>query len=463
VTTGRLPRSTPSAQDVDAAGVLAFLDAVEATGLDLHSFMLLRHGYVVAEGWWAPYRADQVSLLYSLSKSFTSTAVGMAESEGLLSVDDPVVSFLPDKVPPGGSSSYFAAMKVRHLLAMASGHAEDTWATLAKAGPDIVRTFLALPPDKEPGTLFCYNQGCTYTLSAIITKLTGERLLDYLRPRLFEPLGIEEAYWRQTEGIDQGFSGLHVTTESVAKLGQLYLQAGRWGDRQLVPESYISQARSKQVDNSGHSENPDWQQGYGFQFWMCRHGAYRGDGACGQFCIMVPDADAVIACTAQVADMQAQLDLVWEHLLPAFSGRAAANGDAEERLADRLRRLSTAVIDAPSAPAGPEVTFTRAGRPAPYAERLSALRVEPIDGGTRVTVEVDGAGHSFDLRRGQWTEGELPGLHSLLPAAAISGGWTSGDEFAADAVFLNTPHRLRLRARTGVEPSFEAEWEVPPL
>ncbi len=468
MTVARLPRSAPSAQGVDAAGVLAFLEAVDAARLDLHSLMLLRHGHVVAEGWWAPYRPDRVNLLYSLSKSFTSMAIGIAEGEGLLSIDDPVARFFPDKVPADAAWPYLNALKVRHLLAMASGHAEDTWPKLAKGGPDIVRSFLAIPPDKEPGSLFCYNQGCTFILSAIITRLTGERMLDYLRPRLFDPLGIEKAYWVQAEpGIDQGFSGLHLVTESVAKLGQLCLQNGRWEGRQLVPETYMSQAHSKQVDNGAQSVKTDWEQGYGFQFWMCRHEAYRGDGAFGQFCVVVPQADAVIACTAQVADMQAQLDLIWEHLLPALSGDAEADYKAEGELADRLHRLSTSVIDARVIDAragrpGREVAFTRIGR-AVFTKRVSALHVEPTDNGTRLTVVIDGVGHSFDLRPGAWTEGELPGLHAALPAVAVSGGWKSADEFRADVVSLTTPHRLRLRARTGGQPSFDAEWSVPPL
>jgi CubicO group peptidase (beta-lactamase class C family) len=463
VTARSLPRCAPSAQGVDATGVLAFLDAVETARLDLHSLMLLRHGHVVAEGWWAPYRAERVHLLYSLSKSFTSTAIGIAQAEGLLSVDDPVVSFFPDKGPVG-ASPYLSGMKVRHLLSMASGHAEDTWPALTKGGPDVVRSFLSIPPDSEPGSLFCYNQGCTYTLSAIITKLTGKRLVDYLRPRLFVPLGIEQARWLQSEeGTDLGFSGLHVVTESIAKLGQLYLQDGRWEGRQLVPESYVAEARRPHADNSQHPTGPDWQQGYGFQFWRCRHGAYRGDGAFGQFCVVVPDADAVIACTAQVHDMQQQINLFWEHLLPALGGHAPVDQAAEEHLAHRLSRLSTAVIDARAPSPRPGATFVRTGEPAPFTERLRTVRVEPTDDGTRLTVVMEGGEHPFDLRPGRWSEGILPGLHSPLAEVAVTGGWTGADEFRADIVSLSSPHRLQLRARADREPTFEAEWYTTPL
>jgi hypothetical protein len=354
-------------------------------------------------------------------------------------------------------------MKVRHLLAMASGHAEDTAPALT--GPDKVRSFLSVPLDRPPGSLFCYNQGCTYTLSAIITKLTGQRLVSYLRPRLFDPLGITQAHWLQTdEGIDWGATGLHVATEPVAKLGQLYLRNGRWEGRQLVPESYVAQARRKQVDNSLASEAPDWQQGYGFQFWVCRHNAYRGDGAFGQFCVIVPGADAVIASTGQVRDMQAVLDLFWEHLLPALSGHAAVDNRADEHLAGRLDRMSTAVIDARADPPRHAVTFARSGELVPYTDGLSAVRVAPTPDGTRLTVVMDGVGHSFDLQPGGWAEGELPGLHSSSARVAVTAGWTAADEFRADIVSLTSPHRLQLRAKTTDEPTVEAKWyEVDPV
>ncbi len=443
--------------------MLAFLDAVEAARLDLHSLMLVRHGHVVAEGWWAPYRADRAHLVYSLSKSFTSTAIGIAQAEGLLSIEDPVAGFFPDKVGPD-APPYVTSMKVRHLLCMASGHTEDTWPALREGGPDIVRTFLSVPPEHEPGSLFCYNQGCTYTLSAIITKLTGERLTDYLRPRLFEPLGIERPYWSQSEeGIDLGYSGLHLATEAIAKLGQLYLRQGWWEGRQLVPESYVSQAQRKQVDNSQRSTGEDWRQGYGFQFWACRHGAYRGDGAFGQFCVVLPAADAVIACTAQVEDMSAQIDLFWEHLLPALSGQAPTDSAAEARLSQRLGALSTAVIDAPTGMPFPGTTFARVGAPAPFTEGLSAVRVAPVGEATRLTLVMDGDEHAFDVRPGQWTEGELPGVHRLLPPVAVAGGWTGNDEFRADIVFVTSPHRLQLRAKVGDQPTVEVEWYLAPI
>ena len=458
----QLTRSAPAAQGVDAARIIAFLDAVEASGTDLHSLMILRHGAVVAEGWWAPYRRDDIQLLYSLSKTFAATAIGIAVGEGRLSVDDLVADLLPGLVPdplPG----HLRQLRVRHLLSMASGHREETLGQLIASDDDPVRTFLAIEPDEPPGSVFAYNQGNTMTLSQLISTLTGQRLSEYLRPRLFDPLGIERAEWLTTSsGIDQGFSGLHVTTESVAKLGQLLLQGGRWGDRQLVPAEFVAQARQLQIDNARQAENPDWQQGYGFQMWMCRNDAQRGDGAFGQFAVLLPEADAVVVCTAQVIDMQAELDLIWEHLLPAVRD-APGDPAADQELAARLTRLSTPMIESSGhrPPGAVELAATSASEP--FTNRVDGIRVEPITGGSRLVVTVRGEGHVFDVPDGEWADGELPGLHTPFPDVSVSAGWLSEQDYQADIVFRRTPHRLQLRGRTGPDPALSVGWGAAPL
>ncbi len=458
-----LPRSTPAEQGVDSRGILAFLDAADSAGIDHHSLMLVKNGHVVAEGWWAPYSRDRVHLLYSLSKSFTATGIGIAIGEGLLTLDDPVTKFFPDQLP-AEVHPRVAAMQVRHLLAMASGHKDDTIGAIVSGGDDFVATFLSIPPDADPGTLFCYNQGCTMALSAIITALTGEKLLDYLRPRLLDPLGIGQALWLELPGgINQGFSGLHAETESIAKLGQLHLQGGKWDGRQLVPEAFVAEARQFHVDNSPTSENPDWQEGYGFQFWMCRHGAYRGDGAFGQFLVIVPDSDALIVVTAENFDMQEQADLFWEHLLPALSASATPDPEADGRLAERLGRLATATIDATGSAPAEAVTFARTGEFDDRLSDLTALRVETTADGTRLVLVRGEVESAVDVRAGGWSEGEVPDVGRLFPPVVATGGWTDDQTYAADLVFVTSPHRLRIRAQAGATPTFEATWAAPPL
>jgi CubicO group peptidase (beta-lactamase class C family) len=276
-----LPRSAPVDQGVDPAAVLAFVDAVEVDpAIELHSLMVVRHGQVVAEGWWAPHTAERTRLLYSLSKSFTSTALGFALEEGRFSLDDTVLSHFPEfeaEITDPRSRS----ITLRQVASMASGHNRDLLDEVLMRDPrEPVRGFLLVPPDTEPGSVFAYSQPCTYALAAVIQRAAGMPLTEYLRPRLFDPLGIGEVGWLAwPPGREQGFSGLFARTEDVAKLGLLYLRRGRWGTTQLIPEAYVEQATSRQVDTPD-MENPDWRQGYGFQFWMARHG-YRGDGAFG--------------------------------------------------------------------------------------------------------------------------------------------------------------------------------------
>ncbi len=203
-------------------------------------------------------------------------------------------------------------MRVRHLLSMSTGHAEDTTRYLREEKDgNWVKAFLAQPVEYEPGTHFLYNSGATYMLSAIVQKLSGLKVVDYLRPRLFEPLGIENPRWETwPQGINTGGWGLNINTEDIARFGQLYLQSGMWHGQRLVPAAWIEEATARQVSN-GSNPDSDWEQGYGYQFWRCRHNAYRGDGAFGQYCLVMPDQDAVLAITSGVSDMQAVLNVIW--------------------------------------------------------------------------------------------------------------------------------------------------------
>ena len=200
-----LPQSAPEAQGIPSAAVLAFLEAAERDVHHLHSLMLLRHGTVVARGWWEPYRAESPHLLFSLSKSFTSTAVGLLVAEGRLSIDDPVLAHFPAEAPPA-PSEHLRAMRVRHLLSMSTGHdADPTRAVFGQRDTAWARAFLALPVEHEPGTHFVYNTAATYMLSAIVQRIAGERMVHFLGPRLFEPLGIAQPTWQTSpQGIDVG-------------------------------------------------------------------------------------------------------------------------------------------------------------------------------------------------------------------------------------------------------------------
>jgi len=464
-----LPESSPSSQGVDSRRITAFLDALEAEpGIEPHSLMILRHGSVVAQGWWAPYTADRRQLLYSLSKSFTAAAAAFACAEGRFRLDDPVVAYFPE-FEAEITDPRSRRILVRHVLSMASGHREDQWDGAVKRDPaEPVRGFLLSGPDGEPGSVFAYNQPCTFTVASIVQRAAGERLVDYLRPRLFEPLDIGEVAWQEYErGRDIGFTGLHATTDAIARLGQLYLQRGVWNGVRLLPEEWVEQATRTQVAN-GLDSGSDWSQGYGFQFWMSRHG-FRGDGAYGQYCLILPEQDAVVAMTSQTIDMQRVLDLAWEHLLPAFEveGPAAAGAETAEQadafLARRLGEL--ALPPRTGAPAPREVADAAAadglvfsaetdgaGRP---VSRLHLEQSSDKSGDWNLVITQDAgrvdpsdAGYE-DFPRGALTLRLTPGGGWTVSApdeipTAVSGGWVDADTLNFDVLFLETPHSIHV-------------------
>jgi CubicO group peptidase (beta-lactamase class C family) len=432
-------RSTPEAEGISSAALLAFVDALDQLG-GLHSVLLLRHGRVVAEGWWHPYAPEHPHMLFSLSKSFTSTAVGLAVAEGRLTVDDPVLSFFP-QAQPTAVNEHLAAMRVRDLLTMTTGHGEDTTRALHESPDgDWIKAFLAQPVTHQPGTHFVYNSGATFMLSAIVQKLTGQRLVDYLQPRLFQPLGIENPVWEQSpQGIDVGGWGLNITTEDIARFGQLYLQQGRWQGQQLVPQEWVAAATSAQVDNSP-AANRDWEQGYGYQFWRCRHNAYRGDGAFGQFCVVMPGQEAVLAMTAGVGNMQAVLEQVWAHLLPAFRAEALpADAQAHAALCQRLAGL--AISPAQGEPSSP------------MAEQVSGrcYQIETPDQPLeRVTLTFQGNQATLTLTTargeeqivcgsGEWVKGQATLEFPRPQRVAASGAWVASDTYRIELCFYETP------------------------
>ncbi|WP_416954297.1 serine hydrolase domain-containing protein [Nocardioides sp. T5] len=454
-------------QGVDPAGVLAFVDAVDADpSVELHGLMVLRHGYVVAEGWWAPHTAERTRLLYSLSKSFTSTALAFAVDEGLVDLDDTVLQHFPeyaDEVVDPRSRS----LTLRHLISMASGHDREMWPeAVARDREDPVRGFLLMPPEATPGSAFAYSQPCTYTVAAVIQRRAGQRLSEYLGPRLLEPLGIDPVAWfSMPPGREQGFSGLFARTEDVAKLGQLYLQGGRWDGQQLIPESYVAQATSRAVATA-EPDKVDWSQGYGYGFWMARHG-YRGDGAFGQFCLVLPEQDAVVAITGGTEAMQTVLDQVWEHLLPSLGGGAEIVEDAHAHLVQRLRALRLPPCPGTPSPAWREhwsgTTFSVVDSSVgETASTLSSVAVETTHGSVGITLHEPDNALTFAAGAGEWLVTEPSDASGDDVPVAASAGWIDDDTLRVEAIFLETPHRLDVECSLSTGTA-RATWRGTPL
>jgi CubicO group peptidase (beta-lactamase class C family) len=322
-----LPRTeTP---DSVAKAMDGFFEQAAADSMDIHSVMIVRNGSVIFSRWQSEGADTVPHVLHSVSKTFTATAVGLAIADGKLALTDKVVDFFPDKLPANVSDN-LKKMSVRDLLTMTCGH--DVEPSGRGEGADWIESFLAWPVEHEPGTFYLYNSLGTYMCSAIVQKVTGEKVVDYLNTRLFKPLHIDKPKWEESpQGINCGGWGLYLKTEDLAKMGQLLLQKGEWNGQQLIPAEWVAEMSKKQVEsiNPGTrieqaegrgmtKETSDWMQGYGYQMWRCRPGCFRADGARGQYIIVVPDKNAVIAITSDNGDLQGELNLVWERILPVL-------------------------------------------------------------------------------------------------------------------------------------------------
>jgi CubicO group peptidase (beta-lactamase class C family) len=447
--TASLPRSTPERQGISSAAILDFVQAADTSIDAMNSVMIVRHGNVVAEGWWSPYEARTPHVLYSLSKSFTSTAVGLAIAEGKLGLDDEVLKFFPDEAPAQPSAN-LRAMRVRDLLRMSTGN--QTEAALFGAvdssmkSATWVKRFLAHPVPFKPGTHFLYNSPATYMLSAIVQKATGQTVLDYLMPRVLEPLGIAKPVWVSSpEGINAGAYGLSVRTEDIAKLGQLYLQKGMWNGKQLVPATWVAEATARQTSN-GSAPTSDWDQGYGYQFWQSRHG-FRGDGAFGQYMLILPQYDAVVAITSGVRDMQAVMNLVWNKLLPAMKD-AALPDDATARGALQAS-LSHLAVRMPAGRANSPLASRVSRRWYELGENASGIRAVSLEFSATPALLIRSASGETRTPIGivGWVtspSGFTNGIDHLLsvsehPAVSASGRWTTDSTFTLKLVAPETP------------------------
>lgn len=432
--------ASPEKSGVASGAILDFLEALEQEHPgEVHSFILRRYGEVVAQGWWSPYQPESPHMLYSLSKSFTSTAIGIAQEEGLLSIDDPVISFFPQKLPDEVSEN-LRAMRISDLLKMNTGHQED--ATGRMMGNDSwVEGFLALEVEHKPGTHFVYNSGASYMLAAIVQKVTGESVEDYLTPRLFEPLGIRKHAWEMSpEGINMGGWGLNLTTGAISRFGQLLLQEGKWEGRQLVPAEWVREATSLRTSN-GSNPDSDWDQGYGYQFWMNTVGGFRGDGAFGQFCIVLPAQQAVLAITSGSANMGGIMKLAWKHLLPGMQDKPLP---ADEASAARLKqKLETLAVEVPVGQEVGKMARMLSGERYSMTENLLSITALEFEFGKNeqvLTITTTDDQQVIRTVYGQWTAGKMhvPRWESTQMAAA--GRWTGDKSYELHIRHTETPY-----------------------
>jgi CubicO group peptidase (beta-lactamase class C family) len=422
-----LPRDIPSARGANSAGILAFLDA--AKDLELHGLMIYRAGAVVAEGYWKPYAAERPHMLHSAVKSWTGTAIGLAIGDGLLSLDDKILDFFPEHRPAVVSNN-LAAMTVRDLLTMRSGHRTGLSGGEWRGSTDSwMAAFLREPVLDRPGEEFIYSSGSSYALSAIVTKTCGRTVHALLEERIFKPMGIPPLSWDiSPEGYSSGGNGLSCSVEDMLKFGVLHLHDGIWEGRRLLPEGWVAEATRNQVREawiaptdgrrypSRESIPPETVQkleGYGYQWWKTRDDGYRATGLFGQHCIVLPHADAVIAITAAMPPKDSPLlKLVWQYLVPALEGKATHPAQ-DAALAKRLGELH---LPMPSGNASSSVVARISGRPfvmEPNEDQVTRMIFDFSEGVCRLTLVDNRGKHHIDCGFRRSVEGDttMTGFH----------------------------------------------------
>lgn len=460
-----LKRASASSCHVDAAGLAEMFEELSAH--QVHSVMVTRDNFVIAEGWWKPYRREYNHIQYSVSKSFVGTAVGFAVTEGILSVDDKVLDIL-DGVLPSEPCANMKKLTIRHVLTMSTGHKDER--NVFHEGESWIYSLLSSYIDGEPGKKFCYISSSTYILSAVIWKLTGQTVFDYLKPRLFEPMGFSENIWWETspEGLNTGFNGFNATAEDITKLALLYLNRGCWEGKRLLSEEWVREASSLQIKNEDNDRNQklgyrqgfgafseDWKSGYGYLFWHCRpKGAYRGDGIYGQMCIVMPEERMTIAIAAGCREPAEILDVVWKHLLPAVDNDTHGQ-EGDLRLRQVLEGLEIPVAVGKKAHPSQKEYSKKVYRIAQNEMGMKTLSFSfPEEGNPSVAITSCKGTLEAQIGYGEWAETDTgydpDGFHCdnvvFFGQAACSGAW-QGDEYVVKIVYTRTPFVDTLRIR----------------
>lgn len=463
-----LPRATPESQGVPSEAVLSLIERLEEQNGMVHSYMLIRHGKVIAEGHWAPFNASTPHTLYSVSKSFVSMAIGFAVDDGLMSLDDRVAKFFPEEAAVNGDER-LKDMRVRDLMSMASGQKSDTFGALRSAAPgEAAKAFFRMPMKDEPGKLFRYMSGNTAMLALIHAKVTGEKdLIAYLKPRVFDKLGITSSYWpRLKDGTTViGGSGFELKSEELAKVCLLLLNNGVWRGERILPLWWVKQATSLQTPygnvtdpvlalhgaKTGDAAKPDdWQIGYGWQLWMGHHESFRLCGAFGQIGSVIPGKDLIFVSNAGGrSSNKPSLNAFYDTILPALSERALPeNPTALKKLRERSAKL---LIAPPRSTAAPS---------AAAADAFRQIRIDPsnvltissvgYDGDTKtLTVENRFGKQSIRVGDGEWATGKftaeeensdtLSRISGGEQPVAAAGAWTGPDRFTATVRFIRSP------------------------
>ena len=377
-----LPVTTPEAVGIPSEAVSRFLARLEAKSLCMHSVLMLRRGELAVEAYWRPFDQRSLHRLYSTSKSVVAVAVGMLVGEGRVRVEDPLIKYFPERAKED-LHPFVAQATIRDLLMMATPHHYGP-CTYKFNDPDWADTYFRTPPTHRAGRIFSYDTTATVMLCILVQRVTGKEFLDYLRPRLLDPLGISpEAWCVETPcGHSWGGSGVLFTARDLAKFALFCMNRGRVGDDQVVPEAYMADATSRQIDNIVANGDAEHQFGYGYQFWRTRHNGFACRGMGSQLAVCLPDHDFVLVTLGDTQAIPSACaciyDALWEEILPHLKQQASLPPNPTAHAALESRLAKQALLTVPGA--ADSLTAARVhGRTYVMAENAMGIKTMRFD------------------------------------------------------------------------------------
>ncbi|MGN0314171.1 MAG: serine hydrolase domain-containing protein [Fusicatenibacter sp.] len=435
-------RVTPESVGIASSGILNFIADVKRKGIEQHSLMIIRHGKCCAAGWWKPYGPEYLHPLYSFSKTLTATAIGFAEQEGILSLNEKLVDLFPDKLPESVSDA-LKAVTLHDLLIMGCGHETE----INGLSADWISEFLAHPFLHKPGTFYKYNTAGTNMLAAVLKRKTGQDVTEFLRPRLLDPLGIDTIFCYHLpdeNSVELGGGGMKLTTEDMARFTYFLLRRGNWEGKQLLNQEWFDKACSKQIETAHDSEGhvKEWANGYGYQCWMCSlPQSFRADGAYGQFGFVYPTLDLIVVMTSATEQTQSLIDSMMDYLIPSVQDQVLPESEDSENLTAVLWNLSLPVLAGERCPAMEKRLI---------GQTYLTTAISPAEGCSSMEILIGGSGN-FDLYCGEITRMSFSMKDDCIVWKVCENGETR--EIAASLA-----HRYEISSANGILYAACARW-----
>ena len=443
---GEWRTSTPEEQGIDSELLLKMFDTIQAQNVPVHSVLLIRNGYLVCEAYFQPFHRDTRHDLFSATKSFTSTLIGIAISEGKLQgVDQKITDIFPDLKMPENSLG-LEESTLENILTMTAGHTTDSVDSVF-GSPNWPQTFYSLPFSTKPGTRFLYDSGASHLLSCILKKTTGQDVEKYASERLLDPLGIRDYAWEKAaDGNPTGGWGLRITPADMAKFGYMILHKGQWNRKQIVPAQWVEAATQKHSEAYwGENRGDD----YGYQFWINSFGGFRADGFAGQYVCVLPEQDLVAVFTSGInySETYQPLKLMSDFVVPAIKSNEAlpANDAAAKALAARIAELENPTPHA--VPALPETASRISGKTFDMKAFISSFSLT-FDGGATCTLSMVQQGRTITLPvglDGVYRATDIKKLGTLVwyppyRGVALKGRWEGDNTFILDWQYVEEPY-----------------------